>query len=68
MKLLKRVAVLSLCVLAVSGCTKSSISTQAPAAQLPQEALEALENIDGAVVDGQIDPEKLAAMEGEAGF
>ena len=65
MKLLKRVAVLSLCVLAVSGCTKSSINTQAPAQQIPQEALEALEGIEGAVVDGQIDPEKLAAIEGE---
>lgn len=65
MKLLKRVAVLSLCVLAVCGCTKSSISTQAPVPQVPQEALEALENIEGAVVDGQIDPEKLAALEGE---
>ena len=65
MKLLKRVAVLSLCVLAVSGCTKSSISAQAPVPQVPQEALEALENIEGAVVDGQIDPEKLAALEGE---
>ena len=30
MKLLKRIAVLSFCVVAVSGCTKSSISTQAP--------------------------------------
>lgn len=59
MKLLKRIAVLSLCVLAVSGCTKSSITTQAP---VPQEALDAL---DGAVVDGEIDPDKLAAMQGE---
>lgn len=30
MKLLKRIAVLSLCVLALSGCTKSSISNEAP--------------------------------------
>ena len=32
MKLLKKVVILSLCVLALSGCTKSSISTDAPAA------------------------------------
>ncbi len=65
MKLLKRVALLSLCVLAVSGCTKSSISAQAPVPQVPQEALDALENIEGAVVDGQIDPEKMAVLEEE---
>lgn len=33
MKLLKRVALLSLCALALSGCTKSSISTSAPVVQ-----------------------------------
>lgn len=32
MKLLKRIALLSLCVVALSGCTKSSISTSAPVA------------------------------------
>lgn len=32
MKLLKKAAILSLCVLALSGCTKSSISTDAPVA------------------------------------
>ena len=56
MKLLKRIAVLSLCVLAVSGCTKSSITTQAPIAQ---------ESVSGMEVDS-VDPEKLAALESEA--
>lgn len=32
MKLLRRIAILSLCVLALSGCTKSSISNEAPVA------------------------------------
>lgn len=61
MKLLKRMAVLSLCVLAVSGCTKSSISTQAPVTQETVDELEMSELIEG----GEIDPEKLAALEGE---
>ena len=53
MKLLKRMAVLSLCALVLSGCTKSSIPAQAPAAQ------ESVEGLD------QMDPEKLAALEEE---
>lgn len=52
MKLLKRMAVLSLCVIAVSGCTKSSISTQAPVST--EEA-----------AGGEIDSEKLADLEEE---
>ena len=55
-KLFKTMAVLSLCVLAVSGCTKSSITTQAPVAQ---------ESVSGVEVDS-VDPEKLAALESEA--
>lgn len=45
MKLLKRIAVLSLCVLAVSGCTKSSISTQAPVigTEMPQDKQDSFE-------------------------
>lgn len=57
MKLLKRIAVLSLCVLAVSGCTQSSIKTQAPV----QNELDMSELIQ----NGEIDPEKLAALQGE---
>lgn len=52
MKLLKRMAVLSLCVIAVSGCTKSSISTQAPVST--QES-----------AGDEIDSEKLADLEEE---
>lgn len=52
MKLLKRMAVLSLCVIAVSGCTKSSISTQAPVST--QE-----------FAGDEIDSEKLADLEEE---
>ena len=59
MKLLKRIAVLSLCVLAVSGCTQSSIKTQAPVSQ--QNELD----MSGLLQDGEIDPEKLAALQGE---
>ena len=33
MKLLKKVALLSLCVFALSGCTKSSVTTNAPIQQ-----------------------------------
>lgn len=53
MKLLKRMAILSLCVFAVSGCTKSSISTQGPVAQQPAAGVE------------EMDPDKLAALEEE---
>ena len=55
MKLLKRIAVLSLCVLAVSGCTKSSITTEAPVVQEP-----AAEEV---VMPDSGDPGKLAALE-----
>ena len=55
MKLLKRIAVLSLCVLAVSGCTKSSITTEAPVVQEP-----AAEEV---VMPDSIDPEKFAVLE-----
>ncbi|MBQ7796613.1 MAG: hypothetical protein IJ374_08665 [Lachnospiraceae bacterium] len=61
MKLLKRMAVLSLCVLAVSGCTQSSISTQAPVAQETVDELEMSNIIEG----GEIDPEKRAVLEEE---
>lgn len=54
MKLLKRMAVLSLCVLALSACTKSSISTDAPVA-----ATEAAD-VDGEGVPADyIDPAKM---------
>jgi len=57
MKLLKRIAVLSLCVLAVSGCTKSSVSTQAP---IMPEVID-----DAGLSDSEMDLDKLALLETE---
>lgn len=54
MKLFKRIAVLSLCVLAVSGCTKSSITTEAPVVQ---------ESAEEVAMPDSVDPGKLAALE-----
>ena len=64
MKLFKRVALLSLCVLAVSGCTKSSLSAQAPVAGEQTETVDELQMND-LVEGGEIDPEKLAVLEEE---
>lgn len=58
MKLLKRMAILSLCVIAVSGCTKSSISTQGPVAQ------QTVAGMENSGVE-EMDPEKLAALDEE---
>ena len=59
MKLLKRMAVLSLCVLALSACTKSSISTDAPVA-----ATQAADVDDGEGVPADyIDPAKMEEEE-----
>ena len=56
MKLLKRMAVLTLCVLAVSGCTQSSITAQAP---VPQQSG------NETIMGEEVDPEKLAALQEE---
>ena len=50
MKLLKRMAVLSLVVLALGGCTKSSISTDAP--------VSGSEEVDPAKLESDDDDEK----------
>ena len=55
-KLLKRMAVLTLCVLAVSGCTKSSITTQAPVAQPAGNEVS---------IPDDVDMDKLAALQEE---
>ena len=57
MKLFKRIALLSLCVLAVSGCTKSSITTEAPVVQESAAETE---------LPDSIDPEKFAVLETQA--
>ncbi len=66
MKLLKRMALLSLCVFALSGCTQSSISTNAPIQQSQIGGETALKEMDDReiqkvqlVEEGETEPEMM---------